>query len=532
MATMDSTNHEHCTKCFKMQCDHSSCPLTSCDKGCGFRMHLCKISDHGLTCPKTRVCCPNVVYGCPASMLKETVKNHLKGCPASVVFCTMEWRRYPVFSKHRLNWVPFFQPNPVLVKGDLDVELAIRDQRVVEEIARQRMRKGKMKVDVERRRLNDVSASAQQRDIARDKSRPDTKGRSDVNKIALARSEKRHFLKERRTFEITTAGNEMAQCGPSADCCDNDDEYVRYGKRLPLSDCNINNAKGEESIVSKPSFVTSESSPENWTDNEKSFRSPDEETEALPPPPPPDCVPMYLDRPLGLNVMIESLPKFIKQEPMYTIPCNQVFRRDEFSHHSRNVHNDIHGSLNGWLQHRCPLAQYGCNFVSYRLRPHGNSQKLLFSQELGSFGVRRHDELTPENETSTHDACDKPSEGQHPEKTSDQDNKPSDLLTAYLPIEILMNIVSRLDAFSLRNFSCTCKRLRDVCRDVVTKRGMVLLDWEQVVREHGKMGWRVKRKVRRRTTFLKLRRSVLKELESLYSTAAQLKHPVRIPLQL
>jgi hypothetical protein len=35
----------------------------------------------------------------------------------------------------------------------------------------------------------------------------------------------------------------------------------------------------------------------------------------------------------------------------------------------QNVHSDIHGGLNNWLEARCPLAAFGCGFAFRRLYP-------------------------------------------------------------------------------------------------------------------------------------------------------------------
>ena len=54
---------------------------------------------------------------------------------------------------------------------------------------------------------------------------------------------------------------------------------------------------------------------------------------------------------------------------MYTFVCAQEFRRDEFAWHSKAVHNDILGGMNNWLEHRCPMAVYGCGFCHRRMFP-------------------------------------------------------------------------------------------------------------------------------------------------------------------
>lgn len=83
-----------------------------------------------------------------------------------------------------------------------------------------------------------------------------------------------------------------------------------------------------------------------------------------PPPPVPKC------NTLSLEIGIRSIA-FFKPKPraMYTFRCGMDFRKDELAAHSKDIHSDIHGGLNGWIEHRCPLFQYGCTFVHRRLSP-------------------------------------------------------------------------------------------------------------------------------------------------------------------
>lgn len=208
-------------------------------------------------------------------------------------------------------------------------------------------------------------------------------------------------------------------------------------------------------------------------------------------PSPPTHLPIYLDQPLGLNVVVETLPKFQKQFPMYSIPCNQVFRRDEYSGHFKNVHSDIQGGLNGWLEHRCPLAQYGCTFVRYRLLPHSQNGAVIFNQELGSFGIKPCEHaagVVAASLAGGRSSTDSPSKGHMPAKSN------LDLLTT-LPLEILEKIASQLDGFSLCNFSRTCKLLREVSRNVLETKGMVLFEWEKRIYDNGSWSWRIRQKV-------------------------------------
>lgn len=82
------------------------------------------------------------------------------------------------------------------------------------------------------------------------------------------------------------------------------------------------------------------------------------------PPPVPKC------NTLSLEISIRSYA-FYQPKPraMYTFRCGLDFRKDELSAHSRDIHSDIHGGLDGWIEYRCPLFYNGCTFVHRRLWP-------------------------------------------------------------------------------------------------------------------------------------------------------------------
>ena len=48
-----------------------------------------------------------------------------------------------------------------------------------------------------------------------------------------------------------------------------------------------------------------------------------------------------------------------------------------------------------------------------------------------------------------------------------------------LPFELLTRVAAFLDAFSLRNLSLTCWLMRDVCRALLRRRGLVVQEWER-----------------------------------------------------
>ena len=106
----------------------------------------------------------------------------------------------------------------------------------------------------------------------------------------------------------------------------------------------------------------------------------------LVPAPPP--IPESVLRVCRLNLNLDTVTRLqTKPTAAYTFVCAQEFRRDEFAWHSKNVHNDIHGGLNNWMEHRCPLAAYGCQFSSRRLFPHDADHTVTYSRAIESFGV-------------------------------------------------------------------------------------------------------------------------------------------------
>lgn len=461
---MEFKNHEHCSNCVKLYCNQPNvCKMTQCVFGCNIQLHACKMEDHKNVCQKCRIPCINSIYGCPAVITRESLRTHLRRCPASVIFCTMEWNRYPVYSKSRLSWVPFFQPNPVLVKGHLDVELAFRDQRILRDVFRRRCKKGKAKVDLLRTSGGSLTTSPNQHGNG-----PQPAATRKLA-MALALSSLENKLRKKRDGgqysgeEVESEFfSELETDYEEESSCDGGHEIKLH--RLPK---------------------VQDSEPDFDGDREPPFGS----HTGNDIPPPPNHLPVYLDQPLGLNVVVETLPKFQKQLPMYSIPCSQVFRRDEYSGHFKNVHSDIQGGLNGWLEHRCPLAQYGCTFVRYRLLPHSQNGAVIFNQELGSFGIK------PCGHFSGVEKCTSPSTVTAQGDTTQIPAKSNmDLLTS-LPFEILEKIASYLDGFSLCNFSRTCKLVREICRSVLETKGMVLFEWEKRIYDSGSWCWRIRQKV-------------------------------------
>ncbi|XP_012496294.1 PREDICTED: F-box only protein 40 [Propithecus coquereli] len=188
--------------------------------------------------------------------------------------------------------------------------------------------------------------------------------------------------------------------------------------------------------------------------------------------------------PGGLHVELHSecvTRRHNKSSSAFTFTCNKFFRRDEFPLHFKNVHTDIQSCLNGWFQHRCPLAYLGCTFVQNYFRPPGQKAKVIYSQELKTFAIKP--EVAPEL-----------SDGRKNNHLSGHGGKSQNSLTS-LPLEILQYIAGFLDSISLSQLSQVSVLMRSICATLLQERGMVLLQWKKKRYSHGGTSWRVHRQI-------------------------------------
>ncbi|KAM8913194.1 F-box only protein 30a [Spinachia spinachia] len=188
---------------------------------------------------------------------------------------------------------------------------------------------------------------------------------------------------------------------------------------------------------------------------------------------------------LRLDLVLECVARYqTKQRSMFTFVCGQLFRRDEFSSHFKNVHGDIHAGLNGWMEQRCPLAYYGCTYSQRRFCPSVQGFRIIHDRHLGSFGVKpglplNAGENLPKKPRRLGSRCDQFSN---------------------LPFEVLQHAASFLDSFSLCQLSRVSRTMRDVCASLLQMRGMVVLLWEKKRRADGSPTWQITDKVWRFST--------------------------------
>ncbi|XP_023558042.1 F-box only protein 40 [Octodon degus] len=185
----------------------------------------------------------------------------------------------------------------------------------------------------------------------------------------------------------------------------------------------------------------------------------------------------------GLHVELHSecvTRRHNKSSSAFTFTCNKFFRRDEFPLHFKNVHTDIQSGLNGWFQHRCPLAYLGCTFVQNHFRPPGQKSKVIYSQELKTFAIKP--EVAPEL-----------SEGRK-NQFSGHGGKSQNCLSN-LPLEVLQYIAGFLDSISLCQLSQVSTLMRNICATLLQDRGMVLLQWKKKRYSHGGYSWKVHKEI-------------------------------------
>ncbi|XP_054843225.1 F-box only protein 30 [Eublepharis macularius] len=136
---MEEHQHLHCVNCVSRRCmirpeAGISCDLIGCSMVCGAVFHSCKAEEHRLLCPLERVPCLNSGSGCPFTITRNKIAEHLEICPASVVCCTMEWNRWPVSYADRKSYENLSKD--VDEVEQLDMALALQDQRMLLESLR------------------------------------------------------------------------------------------------------------------------------------------------------------------------------------------------------------------------------------------------------------------------------------------------------------------------------------------------------------------------------------------------------------
>ncbi len=373
--------------------------------------------------------------------------HHLETCPASVVYCTMEWNRWPVYSKERKARVPFVQNNiPQAEYGQLDVALALRDQEALNDamkapqktrhVLRSSLKQHFPAVPLTIPKSVDTEASAavasvgfgqssieEEEDVDAPWNMPppglqksmcgrlfNAKGKAAATTVDCPENQDGHQALPGYTTHGTKAGsysldgNELEDfktCDPFADLTVTDLRRRELTKRdysvLVCDKQDTEQVHAEQQISHprdenlKPSEPASEmrSLPNQMALDCDDANSCDTATTSDNPEEATSQPSLTLQQLLALDLNVESITRYqSKPKSMYTFLCAQAFRRDEYPWHFRNVHSEIHSGLNGWLEQRCPLACYGCTYSVRRLHPNTKGSRVIWSSVVKGFSVQ------------------------------------------------------------------------------------------------------------------------------------------------
>ncbi|XP_053203345.1 F-box only protein 30-like isoform X1 [Panonychus citri] len=500
----DLEDHSHCDNCIKItKCRYkntrdAACPIVYCIEGCGFKFHRCKSDEHKLLCANEKILCINHSFGCPTFLPRKDLTKHISCCPASVIHCYIEWNRWPIYTRDRKLTQPLVTYS--LSNQHLDVALTLRDQRMLEELwtATRKTRctlrnsltrkypavplKPYCGAHIHEPKENGVptgSSSASSLITPQTVSDDDsdsspwqmTKSPPGLQSSVCARLNGRSFSHlnhnnnnhHHHHHENNSQHNHFNHNHHHHDNhllqTHNSHHHLNNNPVINSNHHNHHNLSGNQenspvdSLSDRLAFISAK---DKLTDCDKKLRPSAEDklsTNGFIPKPPilPNNTSLSLDLNLNSIAQFQAKPKL-----MYTFKCAQEFRRDEYGSHYKNFHGDILGSINGWMEHRCPLWQYGCNFVQRRIHPFPEGTRITFNPIVESFGHV----MSPN--------CDKIDES-------------SDISLLNLPYEILRQICFSLDGFSLNNLSMTCSRMREICSTLLEKRGVVILQWERRV---------------------------------------------------
>ncbi|KAH9426245.1 TRAF-like zinc-finger [Dermatophagoides pteronyssinus] len=431
------------------------CPVVRCtNRQCGMVMHYCKMKEHFLLCHYQMVSCINSHYGCPYRLLRGQMSQHLVDqCPANVVHCSAEWNRMPLYSSEKSPTTQGFCSPHSLNIHNLDVALALRDQRMLKQLwsASRQMKR------IMRGRLSTHPAVPIKPYIGirtfREFRSTVTNAQNSTTTITTATTTNNNVV-DPSSINNNNNNNQLSYYN-----CDNnieEEKYLNYAAKLVEhaykeslveilrqtaqyyrriymesshdyrqqqeqsrkksnsicsqmfswmeSKCNTNlvetnndginhstiNTNNDNQQLLSPTLAIQQSYPSSSsinlpiiTDTDKQFMVEMIKTKAKDvqsnqcmnqrknvqsqppiPPPVPKC------NTLSLEISIRSYA-FYQPKPraMYTFRCGLDFRKDELAAHSRDIHSDIHGGLDGWIEYRCPLFYNGCTFVHRRLWP-------------------------------------------------------------------------------------------------------------------------------------------------------------------
>uniref|UniRef100_A0A8C6WEC7 F-box protein 40 n=1 Tax=Neogobius melanostomus TaxID=47308 RepID=A0A8C6WEC7_9GOBI len=501
-------HHQHCDKCHNLNCQvpvqvSISCTIIKCRKNCGASFHLCKQEDHCFLCPNETVPCINASFGCPQSMPRFRLTQHLRSCPASVVCCSQEWNRWDqdrlfrsikmksVFPELMVNdSVPeacasYTATNPHLcedmVENSAEMELSQEEidalakcggienihkysswekmfkkemdgcKETVKNLDQKQKREEEKEVHISEYNMYLVhnACTPREKDFVYGNLEPIEVKTVRSFKVPTSYRAKRSHLKD-PSKKVKTAH----QCIDTAELGVSIKDLPKFDEVPMTLLCALEKELKGHSI--SQSTATDAMDDNEGTQTYDFHLAPFQSEASLA-----DIA--SNDNSLFVNIETESVTRrHNKSSSAFTYICGHFFKRDEFSSHFKNVHADIQSCLNGWFQQRCPLAYLGCTYTQTRFHPSGQQATIKYCQDVDTLA------LQPQAFSSSN-FC------QSEEKITKMDH------LSRLPLEVLQYIASHL--------------MRDVCSTLLPERGMVFLKWEKKMDSNGGSAWRCWKKV-------------------------------------
>lgn len=535
--------HPHCSTCVNLHCPEparlgASCEVTSCPLECGAAFHSCKVSEHRLLCPLEFVACPSSTYGCPLSMPRARVAQHLSVCPASVVRCRHthfpSMRTYPTEShtnttvEHSTD-THFTSVHSSDAHDDFTRASSIQTQSVNtckiksglngDNIHQDTLHKRSKSIpDGEKMSLCNNVANGVCKDLDQNvtDSHPDQSDGAVINEggteghyggVSGEVSPDVHHSTDESSAsweEECIMSRPLSDLDAFPPCYDREARLQLLQRFLPpdlsarladtpasqgdkpiqdqaMEGCSTPATAGHVERAELGTVTSATQNMETFAEEASFLQAP----LTTPADVPSQMVPTVCTL-AGTSVPLSPCQR--DSEPHGT--CGQLFRRDEFSWHSRNVHADL-----DLLERTCPLSTYGCPVAQRQLcaslgaNTRGSSScarthaHLVYDAHLGAFGLQPFT-LTPPLPAPSN-------------VTSDPQGLDLDRLSA-LPMELLHHLLGYLDGFSLNQLALASARMREVCASLLRARGMVLLRWTTCpTHTPGTRRWTVQDKVRR-----------------------------------
>lgn len=173
------------------------------------------------------------------------------------------------------------------------------------------------------------------------------------------------------------------------------------------------------------------------------------------------------------------------------IKCPEMIRRDEFSSHWQS-HLDFIDFLPEIVT-RCPLFTYGCTYSITNFQPSPPGSKLDYNPGIPSFVVLPPYPKSLEERHSTTSYENTIAKKQELSAYGYADSVTGSLdVIGQLPVEVLFTVLSYCDSQSLWALSQVNTYLRDLCWELVTKKGVVYCKW---CKNEGESRWTLSGKV-------------------------------------